>query len=407
MPSKKPDGAIPPFTTDEYKARVARLQEMMERARLDAVFVTSEANFQYLTGFSSPTWVNLTRPRYCVVPRTRDPFIVSPTTNLVIIERTSWIRDVRSWVAPRPADDGISLLADGLRSCLGKHGRVGAELGPESRMAFPVGDFLRLRELLAPADVADGDALLRKARMIKSPGEVARIRHVCQIASAAFAALPGKVKPGDTERDACDRLKVDLIRRGADSTPYVCGQSGPGGYPCINLAPSARKLRAGDVFTIDTGSTFDGYFCDFNRQWGVGRVPRKIRNAYEIVWRAAEAGIAAVRPGRRLNDVWRAESEQMAGETAPDGGRVELAPLGRMGHGVGMHMCEPPSVNAEDETVLAPGMTITIEPIMGYTVAGPNGPERRVMITEENVVVTETGCELLTRRAPPELPMIG
>ena len=91
-------GSIPDITVDEYKGRVAGLQALMDEARLDAVFVTSEANFRYVTGFDSPTWINLTRPRYCVVPLTGDPIIVSPTTNLIIIERTSWVTDVRSWV---------------------------------------------------------------------------------------------------------------------------------------------------------------------------------------------------------------------------------------------------------------------------------------------------------------------
>ncbi|MSO93010.1 MAG: aminopeptidase P family protein [Rhodospirillales bacterium] len=405
-PAKKTEAQIPEFKVDEYKGRVRRLQEEMDKAKLDAIFVTSEANFYYITGFFSPTWVNLTRPRYCVIPRTRDPIIVSPTTNLIIVERTSWVKDVRSWIAPRPADDGISILADALRSCLGKHNRIGAELGPESRMAMPIGDFLRLKEMLAPVEIADGDGLMRKLRLVKSEAEIARMDRIGQIASAAFDAFATKIDIGATERAATDKLRQDLIKRGADSSPYVTAQSGPGGYPCVNLAPSARVLKRGDLFTIDTGSTFDGYFCDFNRQWGLGNIPDAIRKAYEFTWRAAEAGIKVVRPGITMADVWRAQHDQYASENAPGGGKVQPTKLGRMGHGVGLHMCEPPSVHPDDKTVLVPGMTITIEPSMAYTVAGPKGPEARVLVTEENLVVTEDGAKLLTRRAPPELPIV-
>lgn len=414
MPSKtkkrpgkktKTEARIPDFTVDEYKSRVRRLQEEMDKAKIDAMFVTNEANFRYITGFLSPTWVNLTRPRYCVVPRTGDPIIVSPTVNLIIVERTTWIKDVRSWVAPRPADDGITLLADTLRESLGKHNRLGAELGAESRMAMPVGDFLRLKDMLGVPFV-DGDLLIRKLRLVKSAAEVARMYRIAQIASAAFDAFGAKIEIGETERSATDKLRQDLIKRGADSSPYVTAQSGPGGYPCVNLAPSARVLKRGDLFTIDTGSTFEGYFCDFNRQWGLGKIPDAIRKAYAFTWRAAEAGIKAVRPGITMADVWQAQHDQYAREDAPGGGKVQPTKLGRMGHGVGLHMCEPPSVHPDDKTVLVPGMTITIEPSMAYKVDGPNGPENRVLVTEENMVVTEDGGRLLTRRAPPELPIV-
>ena len=425
-------GSIPDITVDEYKGRVAGLQALMDEARLDAVFVTSEANFRYVTGFDSPTWINLTRPRYCVVPLTGDPIIVSPTTNLIIIERTSWVTDVRSWVAPNPADDGISLLADALRSAAGTYDRIGAELGPESRMSMPVGDFLRVMEQVAPIEVVDGEGLFRRLRRVKSPAEVARMRRISQIVSQGFEDLPGLIAVGDTERAACRRLRARLLQLGAEASPYVTGQSGPEGYRCVNLAPSDRVLSAGDLFTIDTGSTLEGYYCDFNREWAIGEASDTVRLCHEIVWRTAEAGIAAAKPGVRCCDVWQAQADQLAQETGPDGRPVEptrlwqvradrlaretgpdgrpLEPprrLGRMGHGVGLHMCEPPSIQPDDTTELVPGMCLTIEPRVAYTVAGADGPEPRLLFAEENGVVTEDGFELLTRRAPFELPVVS
>ena len=78
-----------------------------------------------------------------------------------------------------------------------------------------------------------------------------------------------------------------------------------------------------------------------------------------------------------------------------------------MGHGVGLHMCEPPSIQPDDTTELVPGMCLTIEPRVAYTVAGADGPEPRLLFAEENGVVTEDGFELLTRRAPFELPVVS
>jgi Xaa-Pro aminopeptidase len=97
-------------------------------------------------------------------------------------------------------------------------------------------------------------------------------------------------------------------------------------------------------------------------------------------------------------DVWGA----MAAVVDP-GGRRDT-PVGRMGHGLGLDLTEPPSLAPDDTTVLEPGMVITLEPSL--TLPGLGGLARRLMVHEENVVVTATGCELLTRRAPATLPIV-
>jgi Xaa-Pro aminopeptidase len=170
LPQMPPrSGAIPaPIEADEYRARYARIQERMQAERLDALLITSEDNYRYVTGFNSPTWVNLARPRYAVIPQAGAPCVIVPTTNVPVVRTTSWIADLRSWVSPNPADDGISLAVEALKSAGSRFGRIGAELGPQSRLTMPVGDFLRLRETLRPSEVVDGDGLLRQLRQIKS-----------------------------------------------------------------------------------------------------------------------------------------------------------------------------------------------------------------------------------------------
>ena len=406
MPSEELSDQPPAITTEEYLDRVHRAQESMTAERLDALLITSEDNYRYLSGFNSPTWQNLTRPRYCIVPRAGDPVLIVPSVNAVIARETSWVRDVRSWMAPCPADDGVSLVVEGLKACAGKFNRVGAELGPESRLTMPVGDFLRIKEAIEPVEIVDGDWLLRKQRMIKSPAEIAHVRHIAQIASAAYEALPKHIRIGDTERDACQAFQIDLMRRGAEKIPYLVGTSGLGGYPCINLSPSDRVLGPGYLFIIDTGCSYNGYYCDFNREFSFGAPSDQIRRAYDIVWRATESGIAAARPGQSTRDVWQAQAESLAAQTDSAGREIQHASTGRMGHGLGLRMCEPPSIQPDDESVLEPGMILTIEPGISFTTPGVDGPESKVMIHEENVVVTEDGCALLTRRAPPELPVI-
>jgi Xaa-Pro aminopeptidase len=404
---RSPDHLPDDITVDEYKDRVARVQARMTAERLDALLITSEDNYRYLTGFDSPTWQNLTRPRYCVVPRTGDPVLIVPASNTVIADRTSWVPDVRSWMAPCPADDGVSLVIDALKDCVGGFDRVGAELGPESRLTMPVGDFLRIKEAVAPVEIVDGDWLLRRRRMVKSPAEVAHMRHVAQVVSQAFEALPGSLYVGQSEWEACRALQVDLLRRGVEKIVYLVGTSGWNGYQCINLGPSQTVLADGYVLIIDTGCSYKGYYCDFDREYSFGPPSDRIRRAYDIVWRATQAGIDAVRPGRRTSDIWQAQAQSIAADKDKLGNGVEMPSTGRLGHGVGLRMCEPPSIHPDDDTVLEPGMTLTIEPGIAFVGPGRNGPEKKVMIHEENVLVTEDGCELLTRRAPPEMPVVG
>ena len=381
-----------------------KLQEVMATAELDAVVLTSEDNYRYITGFHGPTWINLTRPRYCVVARKGDPVIIIPANNSAIAERTSWVADVRTWVAPCPEDDGISLLIEATRPCLGRSNRIGMELGPESRLTMPVGDFLRFKDALDPVEIVDGFRLLHSLRMVKSPAETATMRRIAQIASRAFDELATKLRPGDTEKVAGAKLRLDLIREGADTTPYVSGGSGRNGYTSINLGLADQVLEPGDILTIDTGSTIDGYFCDFNRGWAIGKPADEVRRAYERVWQATEAGLQAVRPGIPISDVWHAMARSLA--VGDDGGRGLRLGQGRFGHGVGLRMCEPPSLNEQDGTILKVGMVLTIEPGMAFIVNGNGEAAQKIMVHEENVVITEDGCELLTKRAPRELPVV-
>lgn len=387
---------LPPITKDEYRSRVSTVQKLMAKASIDVILITTEANFRYLTGFASQTWVNLSRPRYCLVPREGDPVIVCPQTNVVSMKATSWVSDIRTWPAPRPEDDGITILIDAIHSMLRRGMKLGLELGPESRIGFPAHDFIKILREVSAESVADGFAILRDVRMVKSPAEVARCELICGIASDAFIALPSKLKIGDSERIACAKLREELARRGAETTPYLICRSGEGGYDCINMGPTDRILKPGDAMIIDNGSTYDGYFCDFDREYFFGEASPQIKSAYSQVWSATERGIEATRPGIRMCDLFNEMAKELGAET------IQGSNVGRIGHGLGMLLTEPPSINSTDQTVIVPGMILTIEPGLGFIYQGADGPQKKVMVHEENVVVTEDGCRLLTKRAPRE-----
>jgi Xaa-Pro dipeptidase len=380
------------FERREYEARLARAQAAMSEDELDALVVTTAPNVRYFTGFDTQFWESPTRPWFVVVPRQGAIVAVIPEIGEPGMAGT-WVDDVRTWPAPRPDDDGVSLLQDTLLSVPRRFGRIGWEMGRESVVRMPIRDFDDLRGRIGNLVFADGSPTLWALRRVKSPAEIDRVRHVCQLASAAFAALPGRLHAGMSELDARRQMQIALTEAGADSVPFIAVVSGPGGYSQCIVGPSERRLAAGDVLFIDTGATYDGYFCDFDRNFAFGHLSDEARRGHEAVWDATEAGIAAARPGAKASDLWRAMARVL--EAAGSKGLN----VGRMGHGLGLQLTEPPSNMPDDDTVLVPGMVMTIEPGMEYAPG-------RMLLHEENVAINEDGAELLSRRAPRDMPVI-
>ena len=231
-------------------------------------------------------------------------------------------------------------------------------------------------------------------RIVKSALEVEKIAHVCACVSDAFDAAPNLFSVGQSDVEAFRRFKIACLESGVDDVAYLVGGAGPGGYDDIISPPSGRTMQTGDVLILDTGCTFDGYFCDFDRNFAFGSASDEVRRAYDTVYRATAAGLSAARPGATCADVFHA-MQAVIGEDGASGNDV-----GRFGHGLGMQLTEWPSHTAFDETVLRPGMVITLEPSMSFA---PN----RLMVHEENIVIRDGEPELLTRRAACELPIIG
>ena len=374
------------FSPSEFETRVSRAQAIMRRHELDALLLTTPPNIRYVTGFATQFWESPTRPWFVVVPADGKPIAVVPEIGASDMAKT-WIDDVRSWPAPRPADDGTSLLAEALAQLPRRFGRVGAELGREMALRMPVIQLDDLRDALPGLEIANGSPAIWEARRVKTPAEVEHIRFICQVASDGYAALPSLVGKGETARDACRKLTMEILGRGADAVPFMPGVSGPGGVSQIVCGPKDDPMAEGDILFIDTGSFYDGYFCDFDRNYAVGEVADAAKRAQEAVWDATEAGIAAARPGATVEDVWRVMAKFLE-----DAGSIGNN-VGRMGHGLGMQLTEPPSNMPGDTTPIEPGMVLTIEPGMEYAPG-------RMIVHEENVVITEHGAELLTQRAP-------
>ncbi|MCL4676025.1 MAG: Xaa-Pro peptidase family protein, partial [Pararhodobacter sp.] len=301
------------FPAQEYRARVTALQGEMAGPGFDALLLTSPADVFYVTGFLTRFWESPARPWFVIVPAQGQPVAVIPAIGADLMGRT-WIRDIRTWDAPDPVDDGVSLLADTLREIVPEAGRLGVPMGLETHLRMPLADYTRVTALLAPRLILDATATVQRVREIKSEAEIARIRATCRIADAAFARVPEFARAGRPLDRVFRDFQIALLEEGADWVSYTAGGAGPGGYGDVISPAATTPLRPGDILMLDTGAVKEGYFCDFDRNYAVGAPGDPARRAQAAPFRAPEAALEPLRPGmtardqhRRLLDALQAE----------------------------------------------------------------------------------------------------
>ncbi|NOX74440.1 MAG: aminopeptidase P family protein [Alphaproteobacteria bacterium] len=387
----RPDPPSRGFPAAEFAARTQRAQALMAQAGLSGLLLTTEAEIRYFSGFHTLFWQSPTRPWFLFLPASGKPVAVIPEIGAPLMRQT-WIEDIRTWPAPRPADDGLSLLHELLAPLA--HAPIGVPKGHETQLRMPLADYERLLAGLPDLKIVDATPILRRLTMVKSSAEIEKIAHICTIGSNTFAELPEIAAEGMPFAELFRAFRRAALAQGADDIPYLVGGAGQGGYHDVISPPGERRLAPGDVIMLDTGATWDGYFCDFDRNFAIGRADDAARRAYDKLWQATEAGIQAARPGATCKEVFLA-MHAVIGENGEQGGNV-----GRMGHGLGMRLTEWPSLAYFDETVIAQNMVLTLEPSLTYG-------DGRMMVHEENIVIRAAGAELLSVRAAPELPVIN
>ena len=388
----QPEAPARGFNEAEFSTRTKNAQAQMAMQGLDGMLLMSEPEVRYFTGFHTLFWQSPTRPWFVFLPLQGKPIAIIPEIGAALM-RQSWLDDIRTWSAPAPHDDGISLLTELLSPLASSTATLGVMKGHETMLRMPLGDWERLTAALPGLRIADATALVQGLRMVKSDAEIDKLAHICAVGSAAFAKVPEFVTQGMPLDSVFREFRRTAIAQGADDSPYVVGAADQGGYADVISPPSQRPLQSGDILMMDTGCTWDGYFCDFDRNWAIGKASDKAKQAYDVLWRATEAGIDAARPGNTCRDLFQSMSAVIA-ELDNNSGDI-----GRLGHGLGMQLTEQPSHAVFDETVLQENMVLTIEPSLNYG----NG---QMMVHEENIVVTADGARLLTSRAATDLPVI-
>ena len=366
------------FEIAEFKARLTRAQSRMDAAGLDAILLTTEPDIRYFTGYLTRFWESPCRPWFLVLPRSGDPIAVIPSIGAALMAR-SWITDIRCWRAPDLEDDGISLLAETLRA-LGAS--IGTPSGLQSHLRMPLNDFARLNAALPQPIGADFD-ILRSLRLVKSEAEIEKIKTACQIATRAFARVPEIASMGQPLAQVFRDFQRLCLDEGADWVPYLAGAAAPGGYGDVISPADDRPLAAGDILMLDTGLVHDGYFCDFDRNFSVGRPSADVAEGHSRLIEATYAAFEAARPGATAAELFHVMDKIVTGGA---GG----SEAGRYGHGLGMNLTEWPSLIPTDHTPLVEGMVLTLEP--GIELA-----PGRALVHEENIVIRANGAEWLSQ----------
>jgi Xaa-Pro aminopeptidase len=352
-------------TTDrrELKRRVRALQAGLKRARLDAMLVFDRANTLYLTGLRASL----------------SYLMVTPREALLLVDGR-YIEAARS----QGAHCEVALFKDPPKDLARWQRRTGArKIGFEG--STPWETLERWREAMPGCEWNEAGEQIRRLRLIKSAAEIGAIGasarlndRICELAMAAAV-------PGATEWDLRNAIRAEADRLGAEGLSFdtIVAGGAMGSRP--HYSPQRRRLERGDLLLIDMGMVVDGYCSDMTRVVGLGKRPKKrLMRAYEAVLAAEEKALAEVAPGVACRDL-----DAIARET------IRRRKFGRyfthgLGHGVGLEIHEPPTLNARSREVLRAGMVVTIEP--GVYLPGLGGVR-----IEDLVVVTKSGHKVLSR----------
>ncbi len=352
--------SAPSATPTRADRVVAALAEREGEGELDALLVTGLVNVRWLTGFTGSN---------ALVVLGRD----GTRRFLTDFRYGSQARDqVGDAFAHEIAQDLLERAAEGLAGS----GRVGFD-----DAQVTVRQHAKLAGL--GLDLVGAGGLVEDLRAIKDPAELERIRAAARLADAAFTEVVDAGLVGRTERDVALDLEVAMRRRGAEavSFPPIVAAGAHGALP--HAAPRDVPIPAGTLVTIDWGAQLDGYASDCTRTVATGDLYPRDREVYDLVLRAQEAALAAVRPGPEGREV-----DAVARAVIDGAGHAEHFGHG-LGHGVGMEVHEGPRLSKLGETPLAAGHVVTVEP--GVYVPGQVGVR-----IEDLVAVTPDGHEVLS-----------
>ncbi len=330
--------------------RIERLQEILE----EPLLVTNLVNVLYLTGFESSNAALLVEPDR-----------VRLFTDFRYIEAAQGIEGVETVQTTRSL---VGWMSENLS------GRFGFEAN-----VLPWSFSEQLRG--GGIELVPRQGLVEQLRAVKDNGELERFRRACAVTDRMFERLASEVPfVGRRERDVAWDIARLYHEEGADEPSFesIVGSGPTGARP--HARAGDRVIGSGELVVIDTGAKVDGYMSDYTRTFATGELDGEMREAYDVVLGAQQAGLDAIRAGESGVDVDAAargviEGSDFAG-TFGHG----------LGHGLGLEVHEAPRLSTESTDTLAAGNVVTVEP--GVYLEGRFG-----IRIEDDVIVTGDGLE--------------
>ena len=341
--------------------RDEKIVERLGERELDGLLVTALPNVRWLTGFTGSNAAAVVGREGLRRFLTDFRYLTQSAEEVA----EQWEREI--------GQDLLEMAAQRLPA--GRLGFDDAEL--------PVKQHARLSELVPDeVELVAAGGLVEELRAIKDPQEIDRIRAAAHLADRALEDVLERGLAGRTERDVAIDLEFTMRRMGAEAASFapIIAAAAHGALP--HAQPRDVEIPSGTLVVVDWGAQLDGYASDCTRTFATGELDPRDREVYELVKRAQEEALAAVRPGPTGREV-----DAIAREIIDSAGHAEHFGHG-LGHGVGLEVHEGPRLSKQGETALAAGMVVTVEP--GVYVPGAVGVR-----IEDLVAVTEGGHEVL------------
>jgi Xaa-Pro dipeptidase len=368
-------GNAHPISAAERRARIAKVQTLMEQRRIGALLIESGASLEYFTGIR---WHRSERTTAAVIPARGDVLIVTPAFEEPSVRETLLVGgDVRPW---DESDSPFTAIVQGL-SDRGVHA---GHIAVEPTMRFFIVD--GVRRASSGYDIVSGDFLIRACRMIKSPAELALMQTANDVTIAALRYVHAHVQRGMSGADIGALMNSTTAALGGSPEFALVLLNEASAYPHGSLQPQA--VRDGSIILMDCGCTVEGYQSDISRTWVYGPpTPRQrkiwntVRRGQAIALEKAKIGI----PAGELDDAVRAYYESEGW-----GPGYKLPGLShRTGHGIGLDGHEPAYLVHGDTTPLEFGMCFSDEP--GIYIPGEFGVR-----LEDCWYMTSEGSKLFT-----------
>jgi Xaa-Pro dipeptidase len=352
--------------------RLHGVREQLQRAQLDALVLSDQADVFHLTGWRPPAWASA--------------HLVISATELALVSADVPDLPTPAWTQTYPFEtfrldrivNAAEQLATALRAALAALRLAGSAIGVS-------GATLRadaFRVVAETARVHQADAVLAAATLIKDAPALAAIRERVQMLDQAFATAAATIRPGVREIDLFAAIYSRLAAQlGEPLILDCCLGSGPRTLES-EPQPTARRLAPGDLVLIDLFPNLGGYVADYTRTC-VGEPTPAQREQHAALEQALHAVEAALRPG-----VTAAAIDALARKTLADAGFAAYTYQHHTGHGFGIRTPEAPWFIPADQTTLQAGMVVAIEPGIYHPVHGG-------MRLEGNYIITDEGCEAL------------